>query len=201
MARATMTELIDKLRVMTSAARTDIFGGVTYWTDDQLEDMLDQSKVGPPVQLPLEAGTAYNDGEVAWWFQRVLVPAHYGVERTDVIRTSAGTAIAGAPEFTHEGHYLQWQLTPSATITNQSYVVDLELYNMNMAAGKVWEAKAAQRQALVDVRSGVHQIKASQDRDFCAARAAYYFAKTATVVDIPSRTSRFRTRNSTLSVR
>ena len=200
MARVTMQTLIDRLRFMTDAARTDNFNGVTYWTDDQLQEVLDLSRVGVPVRLPLTAGTGKINGSEAWYESYTRFPRHLGYEDDFAVYSDTGTLVDPSYYTVEQfGKQLAVTFDPD-NVTEDDYEIELTLYNMNLAAAEVWGRKASQRRSLVDMRSGVHQIMAKQEREFCESREKFFRARTAKVFDLPG-SSRFRSAASSRSLR
>jgi len=169
MARASLQAVIDRLRFLTSASRTDEFGGVIYWSDDQLQEVLDLSRVDEPLRITLEKSDS------GYFF---TMPTYYAHEIV-AVEDSQGNPVE---DYTVE---VYGQKVVFTFLEDDTYVATVVIYDINAAAAGVWERKAAQRQGLVSIRSGVHQIRAEQERDFCLQRARHYRARTAKVIPLP----------------
>ena len=187
MARAEMQNLIERLRNMTEASRTDTFQGKTYWSDDQLEEVLDENRVTTPVRLSLVPGKQNIGGSPAWYIQAVDFSRHIGYEDNFKVYTGAGVEVA-AEDFVVEkfGTKLQVTFDPDE-VSDTSYELEITLYNLNWAAAEVWGRKADQRIELVDMKAGAHQFKGNQEYQRCLDRQIYYRKKSARVFDLPNK--------------
>jgi hypothetical protein len=156
-ARATMSHLIAELRGMTDAGSKDYtIGGMPYWTDKQLQTVLDANKcyvnyaqfgglsnIGPGVTYTY---TLYPTGR-AWW------------EDTVVVQDLSGGTIGTA-------NYSMDLLTGMVTFTaNQSgslrYVTG-NTYDLHASAADVWTKKAAHYAVAYDFSTDNHSMKRSQ---------------------------------------
>ena len=189
MARTSMEAVIDRLRLMTSASRVDEFQGVVYWTDDQLQDILDENRESVPVRIPLTEGEYYVDGALNWQVQTFTSPTYIGIEDNIVVYDSVGNSLA-SEDVSVAFYGPQVQVTLASDVERTQYYAEVTLYNMYLAAAEVWGRKASQRQAAVSVRSGQHQIRAEQERDFCLTRERFYRSKFGRVHPLPA-TSKF----------
>jgi len=195
-----MQALIDRLRVLTEAARTDEFQGVLYWSDDQLEEVLDEARVSTPTRLSLVPSTKLISGEEAWYVQSAKFSRHLGFEDDYTVYSTAGTEVDSS-YYTVEkyGTALEVTFDPN-NVTNADYEIELTLYNLNWAAAEVWGRKADQRLELVDMKAGAHQFKGSQERQHCLDRQIYFRNKSARVFALPNK-RRFTPANASRSRR
>lgn len=170
-----MTALIAQLRRLAAVSVGDVtVGGETYWTDDQLEDVLDRRRteyrgvgLGPIMGTP--AQTTYTD---------YLLPT----------RDLEYDALGGADGFTlldstgaaapaHTVDVSAGLIVFDADTGGASFYLDYRTYDLNAAAADVWEMKASFVASAVDWRSDNHQISASQEYEHCMKRAREFRSK------------------------
>ena len=177
MARAGMTDIITKLRTQASAFSTgDLINGVQYWTDDQLEDVLDVfSQDLNDVQLV--ALSQVVNGVTTY-------KVYYLPETTP--RDIEGSATAGA-----------FTVVDSTGITVTGYTFDLarrrfdftdnqngnvrmlraRAFDVNAATAEVWLRKAGLRADLIDWKAGTYNLKEDQEYQHCLQMYAKWAGK------------------------
>lgn len=170
-ARTTMANLITTLRGMTNAGTADYTsGGATWWTDDQIEDVLDQNrreykKIGMTAKPTYGVGgsvtyTEYSTGLKNW-------------EDTPTIQDSAGSAItAGTTTYGFDTN--TGVATFVADTGGSAYYITGKTYNLYRAAAQVWERKAAYYATAYDFSSDNHSLKRSQIADGCLRMAKHW---------------------------
>lgn len=164
MARASMADFIAKLRLMTEAetASEDV-DGEAYWTDEQLEEILDENGVDL-LDIQLNPKPLMVSGSLEW--TRYYIPAHIskflegGAELSVV--DSRGIA---APSYTL--HRERRLIEFDADTGGLSYYLRGRAYDLNSAAAEVWLRKASLRSKLVDFRTGAMNIKEDQEWQHC----------------------------------
>lgn len=174
MPRPTMALVISRFRRMTDAATDDEFNGVTYWTDDQLQDVLDENSF-PVIDLELTPSTMLVNGVADWrtqFFSKKTLKAYDYERNAQVVETSTGTPLA-SDDFTVD--WLRMTVTLSGDVTtNTAYSLRVTLYDMWDAAARVWYEKAEQRVSYISSKAGTHKLDFQQEYEHCIQRALYY---------------------------
>jgi hypothetical protein len=159
--RPAMQPLIDLLREKGNARDTDEFGGITYWTDEQLQDILDGAITRKSVGGVLDDAT-----------ETIYMPAipklWYADPDTVTVRVS-GSWVA------HTGTWdtLQRELTTTQDVE----AINAEWISMNLALADLWEAKAAQRSDFINIKGGQNKLDMEQEYNHCMERERYYRAR------------------------
>ena len=156
--RSTMADLIADLRAMTDAGTTDYtIGGVSFWSDQQLQDILD-GRVISMHHDQMSAIPEYANG--AYTYTEYILPlsnVEGGTALTvqDITGAAVGTALwsfdrnRGVVTFTAD------QAGAPRFATGKAY-------NVNLAAADVWRKKAAHYATAYDVSTDNHSLKRSQ---------------------------------------
>lgn len=184
MARTGMATNISAMRRFTNAGTADAtVNGVAYWTDDQLQEILDryrQDFYHVPM-LPVPEMT--TDGSTQWTTYRLPDQAKY-IEEYDsesIFRVyKADGTNAGTADYTV--NYERRVIEFDADQQNVTWYVDFSAFNVNRAAAEVWESKAAFVVDNVDWSSDNHRISASQEYEHCMKQAARFKAMAGTNV-------------------
>ena len=176
MARTTMSALITELRGMTNAGSADYsVASVAYWTDDQLQTVLDRHKMDVRDE-PLRAyPVTVSGGSVAYYDYQ---SGYQNFEQTgsggsalfvvaDSVGTIQGTALWSAD-------YSRGLVTFATTTNGTAYYLSGKSYDMNGAAADVWRQKAAAYAAAVDFSTDNHSVKRSHIVATCREMATYY---------------------------
>jgi hypothetical protein len=161
-ARPTMTELIAELRTMCEAGTADYsVGTVTYWSDDQLQAILDRlfhfhnfEGLIPVPQYGI--GTTYYydfyaNGE--WWEGSATIRGY-----------TSGTS--GAMGTINPANYSFDNVNGIVSFTNPQgtlgFTITGNTFDMNKAAAEVWRKKAGHYAAAYDFSTDNHSLKRSQ---------------------------------------
>ncbi len=173
-----MATLITELRGMTGVGTADTtIAGTTWYTDDQLEDILDRHRetcydvrmIAQPVTI---AGTAlYKDYVIpgnGHWFEEDAADSVWQV------KTSTG-GTASIP--THTVNYQDGRVTFTADQGGTVYLVDYRHYNLNLAAADVWEQRATNVAHEIDWSSDNHRIMSGKKKEHFMSMAQEYRAK------------------------
>jgi hypothetical protein len=174
MARPTMALVIARLRRLTDAATDDVFNDVTFWTDDQLQDILDENSF-PVLDLELTPSTMLVNGVADWrtqFFSKKTLKAYDYERNAQVVETSTGTPI-DSDFFTLDWQRMTVTLTEDVT-TNTDYSLRITLYDMWDAAARVWYEKAEQRASYISTKANAHKLEMQQERQHCKDQAIYY---------------------------
>ena len=172
-ARTTMSDLIQKLRVYTNASTSDFtVNTTTYWSDEQLQDELDKTQKKVNYQS-MQAIPTYGVGGTATYTRYQTGLADW--EKTPIIQNEGGTTLTAG---TATGNY-----SFDDNIGVVTFVDDTEghtryitgyVYNVEMAAAKIWDQKAALYATQFDFSTDNHSVKKSQVIMQCKDMARYY---------------------------
>lgn len=167
-----MVNHILELRRMTDASATEVkINNVQYWTDDQLQSILDvyRHDVLDLSLLPAsqrEAGTDvtyryYIPDEVGAWIENdatvFSVVDENGVAQTD---------------YTYDG--INRYILFSANTSGATRLLRCRFFDMRLAAARVWFEKAGHRVALIDWKAGGQNLNEDQEYQHCMAMFVAY---------------------------
>ena len=179
-ARNGMTALISELRGLTEAGLSEWViigsaGTVTYWDDDQLQNILDihrQDLVFDQLGMfPYQVAggsLSYKDYRASVGFLEATTGG------TDVLylQDSAGDTI-GTSTFTPD--YRRGQFLFSADQRGSVYYLTGRSYDLNASAADVWRRKAAHYSATsFDFSTDNHSVSRSQVYKHCLEMAAHF---------------------------
>ena len=170
--RTTMADLILDLRALTDASTSDYTaGGVTFWSDQQLQDILDGRRMAVKF-AQMSASPDYSNG--VYSYTEYILPTENMEGGTlltvlDAAGSAQGTALwsfdrnRGVVTFTTD------QAGAARFVTGRSY-------NVNLAAADVWRKKAAHYAVAYDVSTDNHSLKRSQLLAQAREQMKYYEA-------------------------
>lgn len=154
-ARTTMGTLITELRALVDAGTADYtVGTVAYWTDDQLQTMLDANR--QYVNFRAVRGLQNNGTAITY----TMFPTnHSWWEDTVVVQETGGGTIGTAS-------YSMDTLTGLVTFTSDQagsarYVTGY-VYDLYSAASRIWRSKASHYATAYDWSTDNHSVKRSQ---------------------------------------
>lgn len=162
MADVNMLPLISRLRTLGSAATDDVFNGVTYWTDDQLEDILMLRGTYATVKLVRYTDTIY----------RLDNYGHYGFRADVTVFKEIDDTVADAATFTYDPRENSVVFDTGRTedaLWLRGFVV-----NLYDAAADLWDLKAGQREGYVNFRAGHNVMNMRESYEHCVERASTY---------------------------
>lgn len=171
-ARAGMTDLISRLRGMTSTGTSDYTVNlISYWSDDHLQNVLDAHRLDF-YAADLERITAMESGAIVYKTYRApyrnLEGGTVNFLLTDFQGTPAGTANYTADYFNGIVSFTSDQAGKVWYMTGHSF----DLY---AAAAEVWRMKAAHAsETSFDFSTDNHSIKGSNIPMQCLKMADYY---------------------------
>lgn len=178
MARSGMSHLISKLRALTASGTADYsVSGTTFWTDDQLQSVLDQWRVDFKAR-ELVVSQSVDNGVVHWYdyylrdYQWVEGTAS-GTAAWLLTDAIGGTVAYSAYTLNMDALHLQFTSDTLGTV----YYLSGRAYDMYQAAGDVWEQKAADVADRFDLKTDNHDMKRSQLYDHYMKMAKRYRAK------------------------
>jgi hypothetical protein len=174
MARSGMANLITQLRAHTHAGTADYtLAGVSYWTDDQLQDILDgQRQTHTAVRLLPVTEVAADGSHIT---QEYHLPPH--LRHVEEAGTASGWRVYqadGSDAPTHTVNYAAGVVAFAADTDNLAVYLACRTYHMHLAAAAVWEKKAAAAVDAVDWATDGQNIRAEQEYAHCTMMAAYF---------------------------
>jgi hypothetical protein len=157
-ARSGMTNLIQTLRGMCDIGATDYtISGSAYWTDNQLQDVMDTHRVDI-WREPLSIIETYTGGGSVEYL-------HYQSEYTNFEETTGGTGIFWIEEadgdkittgFTPD--YQRGHITFAADTSGTVYYLTGRTFDLNASAADIWRRKAAHYGASFSFSTDNHRI-------------------------------------------
>lgn len=191
--RAGMAELIVTLRGYCEAGTDDHeINGVTYWTDQHLQDELDRTQ-GYIRNYDLNALEMIVAGVYQVFDYRIPEQAGEWFEQAGdgsgfVVRDGSGTEIDSAE---YAVNYAARLITFSADQGSAVRTLDAKIYDMNKAAAEVWRKKAGFAAEAVDWSSDNHSVKGSQEYEHCLAMEKFHTNKAGVSVGTFIRTDTY----------
>ncbi len=191
-ARVGMMNLILALRRMTNAeANQDGPAGLTFWTDEQMQEELDRTQVylrGVALTLLPVVGMS---GQYQYF--DYAIPGSAGKWFEELSGADAGWALKdtqGAVQATtlYSVNYAARRITFTSDQASKLFYLDARAYDLNKAAAEIWRQKAAMLEESVDFATDNHDIKASQQRQHCLEMAKFYDKKSGIQVSRMVRT-------------
>ena len=179
-ARTTMSDLIQKLRVYTNAGANDFtVNTTTYWSDEQLQDELDKTQKKVNYQT-MQAIPTYGVGGTATYTRYQTGLADW--EKSPIIQNEGGTTLTAG---TATGNYAFDDNIGVVTFVDDTegftrYITGY-VYNVEMAAAKVWEQKGALYATQFDFSTDNHSVKKSQVLVQCRDMARYYQSRAGVI--------------------
>lgn len=164
--RTAMTPIVDYLRLHGSCATDDIFDGVTYWTDDQLQDIADENSTyeGALVFQASSDGLTY----------RVDCPKHWYPDPDTTRLYNNDTEITVGWTYDYKRQLVVLDEAKDLTHIEGVFI------NTIQALYVVWRAKAAHRSRFVNMKAGTStKMDMSQEYDHCESMAQHYKNKLA----------------------
>ena len=171
-ARTGMTDLISRLRGMSSAGTADyIVAAISYWSDDHLQNVLDAHRLDF-YAAELDRITAMESGVVVYKTYRApyrnLEGGTVNFLLTDFQGTSAGTA-------TYTADYFNGVVTFSTNQAGAAWYLTGHSFDLYAAAAEVWRMKAAHAaETSFDFSTDNHSVKGSNVPMQCLKMADYY---------------------------
>jgi hypothetical protein len=160
--RTNMQPLIDLLRTEGQAASsTETFNGIAYWSDIQLQDILDEVAVRSIV-----SGAFYEAEDTI--FLPAVPKSHYADPDTIKVLVS-GNWVAS----TGTWDTLKRELTTTQDVT----AISARWISLNAALATFWQKKASQRSDYINVKGGQNKLDMKQEYEHCVQMATYYRAR------------------------
>jgi len=172
-----MGTMVMRLRRMTQAGTADYtLAGTSYWSDAQLQDVLDRHVLVLNF-AQMTARPEWNNGTLEWhdyYTPRKLGNLEESGSGTQYfsIEDSAGNE-ASIADFEISDYAGGWFRRTADTLGTQ-YQIKARSYNLHAAAAEVWEDKAANAWEMVDVRSDGEGLSLSQMQKHAMDQAKYH---------------------------
>lgn len=186
--RTGMISLILELRRMTDASSNEVtIDGVQYWTDQQLQDLLDSYRVDV---LDLELIPAKQRENGADVYYRYYLPDSVGawVENDPSVFQVVdedGNLAAGYTFNTIDRYVLFTSNTSGAT-----RLLRCRYYDLRKTAARVWYEKAGHRVQLIDWKAGGQNLNEDQEYQHCMEMFNGYSGNGGVKSILPMSTSR-----------
>jgi hypothetical protein len=176
-ARLGMLSLIASVRGK-AAARSDetTIDAVTYWTDDQLQAILDQFSYDV-TDVALRVKPYMVDGVTVYreYYIPNTVPAYLeGAETDDAFLVVDSRGFA-APAYTYDGNLRKITLAVSGTGTE--YYLRAKAFDLDRAVAEVWLQKAGHRADLITWKAGTYTLEEDTEYAQCMAKYHEYLGK------------------------
>lgn len=159
--RSNMQAAIDYLRQHGQASETDEYLTVTYWTDQQLQDILDRNSYRFSAVLVLLTRDKLT-------VTARLPRFHYADIDTVVWYDDSNSIVI--PSVTYNFERNEWLLTAATTAT----YIEAAYSDMYEALADLWGQKASQRWELVNFKAGNNRTDLEQEYQHCLDRQSYY---------------------------
>jgi hypothetical protein len=153
---------------MTDTSETEVqINGVQYWTDDQLQDILDQHRDEVIDEALLPVGYMEAGSKV---YKKYFIPHTVGkyVETVDSgadVFSIVDTLGVAAPTYTVD--FNAQLVTFAATTDGHSYFLRCRRYDVRASAAQVWLDKAAHRYQLIKWKAGAHTLDEDIEYQHC----------------------------------
>jgi hypothetical protein len=170
-----MADLLLTLRGLTAAGSAEYtVNAVSYWTDQQLQDVMDRHVY--PIRheelLPLETyGTGGTVTYLDYQSPRRFLETTSGGTSRFVIQDEGGTTVGTA---SYSVDYPKGLVTFTADTTGLSRFLTGFSYDVNAAAADVWGQKAAHYVTAYDFSTDNHNLRRSQIIQNCLTMSKEY---------------------------
>lgn len=170
-----MADLLLTLRGLTSSGSAEYtVNGSAYWTDDQLEDVLDRhvvivnhEELIPDQKVGSGGSVTYLEYQSAY---RFFETTSAGTSRF-IVQSHAGATVGTAD---YSVDYPRGRVTFTADTTGLSRYATGYSYDLNAAAADIWSQKAAHYVTAYDFSTDNHNLRRSQIIDNCLRMSKEY---------------------------
>lgn len=168
LAPSVATYVTDQLRAMCNCGATDYtVNGVDYWTDTQLQTILNQYSVDTYQKelIPMDEllGGVYNYIHYSLG-NTFIESATFALYDSNYIAVTTGFSV----------DYTLGLVTFTASTNGMPYYASFRSYDINRAASEVWRMKAAHFAQKVNMKAGNQSINLSDQMAQALQMAAYY---------------------------
>ena len=181
MARTGMSDILTELRILSEAGTADYsLAGDTYWSDNQLQNILDQYRTDVVYEQLTSYPVTVAGGSLSWLDYRSSydwLEATTGGTAILYIQDGAGTTIGTS---TYTPDYIRGQFQFGSDQQGSTYYLTARSYDLSSAAAAVWRRKAAHyAPTSFDFSTDNHSIKRSMVYQHCLEMAEYFEGKGA----------------------
>ncbi len=177
--RPNMTPIVELFREKAQVGETETFNGVTYWTDEQLEEILDKAKRPDTPIL-----TLVNESHGLW---NVELPHWYWVDPDTIdIQNSSGTSLYSAVSYsdptltiTGFGTFDLKNNTLDGAGDDNAYQIFGMWINLYDALADIWDRRASQRYDYIQMKAGQNVLRMQNEYEHCIQQRDYYRGKIA----------------------
>ncbi len=168
--REGMTPIIDDLRAATDTSPGDYaVANVPYWTDKQLQDVLDRFRKDRKY-MPTEPNAEYANS--VYTYNEYHIPAQCveggtALTMQDGVGNAYGTALY---TFDYQRSMVTFAANMIGSVVNASW----HEYDLNRAAAHVWRRKASHYSSAYDLSTDNHNLRRSQLIRHCLDMAQIY---------------------------
>lgn len=180
MLRASMTDLIERFRYLGNASENDLFDGVVFWSEDQLQEILDSHRTY--VQIPV---TTVNKADTLHRLD--IKPQYKMAEGEFTVYDTNGNEVSDTFTYSLMDNHIT-----TATAQDSLDYVEGWVYSLFGSLIELYDRKAAQREFYTRTKSGNNTLHLEQEYHHCIARRDYYRNKLIRAVDT-RRPGRWRT--------
>lgn len=163
--RTSMAEHILSLRRMTDASAAEVtVNGVQYWTDQQLQDILDtyRTDVLDLAMIPAVQKSAGSDVYFRYYFpDSVGSQIEYDPTLFSIVDED------GNPAPTYSYNPGDRYILFSANTNGVTYLFRGRFFNLRTSAARVWFDKAGLRTQLIDWKAGGQNLNEDQEYQHC----------------------------------
>ena len=173
-ARDGMTTLITTLRGWCDAGTAEYtLAGESYWSDDHLQDTLDQHRMDYR-RISMVPEAEYDDGGTAHYYSYYFPGGYWEGTASGTpafeLENSVGSAITTGFSVDLLAGHIRFTADQGGTI----YYLSGRKFDVYRAAGQVWRQKAAHVASKFDVNSDNHRLSRSQVMRHYLSMAEHY---------------------------
>ncbi|MCC7210130.1 MAG: hypothetical protein IT323_22695 [Anaerolineae bacterium] len=175
-ARTGMVNLIRRLRGLTHAGTADYsVAGTDWWTDDQLQEVLDACRVDLN-HVPLSEAPEYSGGVQVF---RMFYTGYPNLEEMDSgtdafdIENGRGDSVGTA---LYTADYIRGVVNFTSSYNGTALYITGRSYDLNIAAAQVWREKAAWRANFINFSADDQSFTQAQWFAHCQEMAGLYEA-------------------------
>lgn len=165
MADVEYASLISYLRHYGNAATDDVFSGVTYWTDDQLQEVLETNAERRTVRATCKNphNLSLFSLDVSRWYSLIYLE----------IRTLSGVVIS--TPYVYDA--VKNEILFDVPLSDSAISVHALVVNKAYALAELWDRKANQRTSYVNFRGGHNTMNMREEYEHCVKQREYYRGK------------------------
>lgn len=185
-ARDGMIGILSQLRRMTATeVDSDTFNGTGLWTDDVLQETVDNYR-SIRRYVPLIPAPTYEPVSTVAYYD-YFFPADFGrwIETDDtpgafVITDSKGIPYtAGILDQQYVIDFVENKITFNSDRGGETYYITARTYDLNKAAADVWLTKANLRAGLISWKTDNHTLHEDQEYQHCLEQYRFYSSRSA----------------------